>query len=134
MAPDVRYNFANAAVPAAAGPRKIQLSDGQKRERCRNCIIYNEHQKDKYRLLMPVVLVGTVLLCVVFASGLKGYLGVALTATETLMARFSFLPGKGPQIGKPSDTVQWVLISAFVIMVVSKALQALEWAIFKIKI
>ena len=46
-------------MPTREGPRGVRiptnphLSDAQKRERCRNCIIYNEHQRQKYRFLLP---------------------------------------------------------------------------------
>jgi hypothetical protein len=37
---------------------KVVLSMAQRKERCRNCVIYNEHQREKYKILMPVFLVG----------------------------------------------------------------------------
>jgi len=144
MAPDQRYNFANPAQPgamdsgsAAAPVRRIVLSAAQKRERCRNCIIYNQHQSEKYQLLMPVVLVGSLLLCLVFSGTLRQYLGMGLDGLETLVSRLSFLPGdpaKNVAIGRPSGTVEWVLVGAIAVMVVSKLLQLLEWCVFKLKI
>jgi hypothetical protein len=142
MAPDQRYNFANPANPGGVGgggsapvpPRRIQLTEAQKRERCRNCIIYNSHQSEKYRLVMPAVLIATVVLCVVTFGTMRQYLGMGLVGIETLMNKLSFLPGSSVRVGRPSETVEWVLISAFIIMLVSKVLQTLEWAIFKLKI
>ncbi|HVK07103.1 MAG TPA: hypothetical protein VM490_26780 [Armatimonadaceae bacterium] len=139
MAPDQRYNFANAAQPGSAGQpvRKIVLSPAQKRERCRNCIIYNQHQTEKYQLLMPAFLIGSVVLCLAFNGLMRHYLGAGLDAIETLMGRISFLPGDPAgkvAIGRPSGTVEWVLVGAITVMVVSKVLQTLEWAIYKLKI
>lgn len=139
MAPDPRYNFANAAMPAsAAATRKPQLSMAQKKERCRHCIIYNEHQREKYQIMMPIALVGTGILCFVFSALLRDYLSMGLMGVEGLIARLSFFESKATasavKIAKPSETVEWVLIGAFTLMVVSKVLQTLEWAIFKAKI
>lgn len=128
MAPDPRYNFANAPSPGRA-----QLTNGQKRERCRHCIIYNEHQRQKYQLLMPIVAVGVLVLAAVFSPVLREGLNFGLAQIESVMVRFSFTPG-ATKLGRPTDTVAWVLIAAFTVMALSKALQILEWAVFKIKI
>ena len=37
-------------------PRNHRLTAKQKAERCRNCVIYNEHQRHKYKAVVPVVL------------------------------------------------------------------------------
>lgn len=133
MAPDPRFNFAHA--PAAA--RKRELTPAQKRERCRNCVIYNEHQRQKYALLMPALIVGVLAAGIVFSPALREYLGLLLGALETLMGRFTFGDTSGGfsfRFGRPSPMVEWVFVGALVVMALSKALQALEWAVFKIKV
>lgn len=135
MAPDARYNFANDPVPGAR--KKADLTPAQKRERCRHCVIYNEHQRRKYSVLLPVVIGGIALLCFVGAPVLRGYLGLGLAGLETVMQRFSFsdtTSGISWKFGRPSPTVEWIFIGSFMLMLVSKALQTLEWAIFKLKV
>lgn len=134
MAPDARYNFANAPAP---GAHKPQLSPAQKKERCRHCVIYNEHQRQKYGLLLPVVAVGVLGSCFVFAPVLRLYLGLGLQGVDSIMSRFTF--GSASQafswsLGRPSPTVEWFFLGALALMLLSKALQVLEWAVFKIKI
>lgn len=38
-------------------PRNNKLTPQMKVERCKQCVIYNEHQKHKYKLAMPTILV-----------------------------------------------------------------------------
>jgi len=136
MAPDARYNFANDPMPGAAG-RKAELSPFQKRERCRHCVIYLDHQRHKYALLMPAVLIGVVVAGFLFSPLLREGLRHGLAGIEILMGRFSF-GGVGEgfsfRLGRPSPTVEWVLIIGLLIMALSKTLEAVEWAIFKAKI
>lgn len=57
----IRDALANKVIPkdavAAATfiPYNRQLPMAVKRERCRQCVIYNEHQKQKYKLVLPMV-------------------------------------------------------------------------------
>jgi len=124
----------SGVVPAP--PRKVELTAGQKRERCRNCVIYNEHQREKYRFLVPVTIVGTIIACIMLSTPIRAGIGVALMSFDTLVNRLSFLPGseKIVHIGQPSETIEWVLLAAFALMVLAKVLQVVEWALFKIKI
>jgi len=134
MAPDGRYNFANAPSP---GRKKTELTPFQKRERCRHCVIYLDHQRQKYSLLMPFVIGGVGVAALVFSPLIRDLLRHGLTGVETLMAHFSWGDsGEGVsfRFGRPSPTVEWFLVGAFAVMVLSKALEAVEWAIFKAKI
>ncbi len=118
-------------------PRKAVLSLAQKKERCRNCVIYNEHQREKYKILMPVVLAATLAFCAVFANPLRNNIGNLLSGVDRLLARISFDGGGGSaatNLWQPSAGVEWILIGALGLMLISKVLQLMEWAIFKIKI
>ncbi len=135
MAPDARYNFANDPAPT---PRKVELTPSEKRERCRQCVIYNDHQRQKYQIVMPLVIVGVIALAILNGVLLREYLRMGLGGIETVMGRFSFgeaaIGGISWKLGKPSQTVEWVMIAAFTTMAIAKALQTLEWAIFKLKV
>ncbi|MBC8137501.1 MAG: hypothetical protein H8F28_16590 [Fibrella sp.] len=116
-------------------PRRIELSAGQKRERCRNCVIYNEHQREKYQLLLPIVLIGTVILCGYVAMQFQTNAAAVVDGIEMVINRFSFLPGNDKvKVGNSSSAVAWIFIGAATIVIVSKMLQFLEWCVFKIKI
>jgi len=65
--------------PAAAAkliPLNHKLTLDQKKERCRQCTIFNEHQKHKYKLAMPTAIGGMVVVYVAFhepmSNGVKG--------------------------------------------------------------
>jgi hypothetical protein len=154
MAPTSQYNFANPGPSASTSvgfsgvgggtapsitdvvsgpPRKVPLSDAQKIERCRNCVIYNEHQRDKYRILLPVVLVGMVGLCYLLSGWTRIQLGFVLGNLEGLFHRLSFGNGSSAKINLDSSA-EWALVIAFSVIVISKSLQVLEWAIFEKKI
>jgi hypothetical protein len=134
-APQGRGGMTPAAPTLAAAPRRMELTAGQKRERCRSCVIYNEHQREKYQLLLPVVLIGTVVLCGYVAFQFQTNATSVVKGIELIVNRFSFLPGNSNvTVGNSSSTVAWFFIGAATIMIVSKTLQFLEWCIFKIKI
>jgi hypothetical protein len=134
MAPDGRYNFANVPSP---GRKKTELTPFQKRERCRHCVIYLDHQRQKYSLLMPFVIGGVGVAALMFSPLIRDLLRHGLAGVETIMAHFSWgddNAGMSFRFGRPSPTVEWVLVGGLAIMALSKALEALEWAIFKAKI
>ena len=120
---------------AATKPRRVDLTAGQKRERCRSCVIYNEHQREKYNLLLPLVILGTILFCGFFAVQFQTNATAVVNGIEAVVNRFSFLPGNSKvEIGSSSTAVAWLFIVAATVAIVSKSLQLLEWCVFKIKI
>jgi hypothetical protein len=73
----------------------------------------------------------------VFANPLRNNIGNLLSGVDRLLARISFDGGGGSaatNLWQPSAGVEWILIGALGLMLVSKVLQLMEWAIFKIKI
>ena len=138
MAPDSKYNFANAARPATAigagNPyRKPELSHAQKVQRCKYCVIYNEHEREKYNLLVPMVMIGTVLFCALAAPSMRGVIAELLHFTQGIVNKFTF-DGTAAHLTQPDAVIEWVLVGAFTVIVLSKILQALEWMCFKAKI
>jgi hypothetical protein len=117
-------------------PRRVELTMAQKRARCHNCVIYNGHQREKYKLLMPVCVLATIVFCFVLSEPLRYVIASGLNGIDAIVSRFAFASGdtRITQFSQPSDGVEWCLIAAIALMIVSKALQVLEWAIFKLKI
>jgi hypothetical protein len=86
---------------------------------------------------MPIVLLATLLLCAVFAEPVRSNIGTALSGVDHLLAQISFNSGGGKaatDLWKPPAGIEWILIGALSLMLLSKMLQVTEWAIFKIKI
>lgn len=112
----------------------VELTISQKRQRCKNCIIYNEHMREKYKLLMPMVLGGGIILCVVLSPLMREGLAWAFEGMEKLAGRLMFTTGPVPKFQRPPAPVEWAMVGAFSLMIVSKLLQGLEWMCFKAKI
>ncbi|MBS1717025.1 MAG: hypothetical protein JSS72_04770 [Armatimonadetes bacterium] len=123
---------------AAMIPKNDRLTVLQKMERCRQCVIYNEHQKHKYKAALPV----TILLFI----GMSGFMWRALyemmqgfiqrldrfvstvslgTAKEGLIAA---------QFKNTTIPFEAVLVVCFLLLSLAYILKALEYAMFKLKI
>ena len=127
------------------GPRGVRiptnphLTDGQKRERCRNCIIYNEHQRMKYQLLAPLVTVAVPALVFLQFDSIRDWLSGAMRTLDTMIAGLKFT-GESASSGALSNQVsssifiQGAIILCLTLMVMTWALRLLEYCTFKIKI
>ena len=134
-------------IPTKAGPRGVRiptnphLSEGQKRERCRNCVIYNEHQRQKYSLLSPIVSIAVPALVVLNFETLKDMLSGALTAIDKLVGHLSFTSANAPAHASTitrdingSLPIAAIIIMALTLFIMTWALRFLEYCMFKIKI
>ena len=77
------------------GPRRRNLSPAEKRQRCRVCPIYAEHQRFKYKILVPTVFVLTGALMWFSAGWLKAGVDVSLKKLDALIK------------DKAEDTLLW---------------------------
>jgi hypothetical protein len=112
-------------------PRNNKLTDAQKADRCRQCVIYNEHQKHKYKLALPVVLLA-------FVGGYVLLRTPMLEATGAVVDQFNRIFGMAT-LRDPSQfavpmAFQEVLLLSLVIVLLTYALKLLEYLIFKIKV
>jgi hypothetical protein len=127
----------NRAIPkdmvAAARyiPRNNKLSMMQKMERCRQCVIYNEHQKHKYRLFLPVTLVAFAGICAVLWGPLVNAMHGIVNGVEAMIVKLSV--GALPNAAIP-DSLQQIMLACLCLIVLSFLLKLLEFLIFKLKI
>ncbi|HLO98662.1 MAG TPA: hypothetical protein VK171_08715 [Fimbriimonas sp.] len=120
-----------ALLSGAAIPRNNKLTDGAKRERCKNCVIYNEHQKHKYKLAMPTVLIGYAALFVLIRVPLTTAINNALDKGTKTVSNLS------AGTVKAVDTGEWFtnfLVGAIVVVFLAYTIKIVEYAIFKLKI
>ena len=118
-------------LSGAAIPRNTKLTDSAKRERCKTCVIYNEHQKHKYKLAMPVVIIGYALIYLLF----KGPIANGINAFLNRGSKF-VTEGTGGAI-KNVDTGDFFtqfLVGAVVVVMLAYTIKMVEYAIFKLKI
>ncbi|MDI6829051.1 MAG: hypothetical protein QME62_11260 [Armatimonadota bacterium] len=119
--------------------RRQNLTPAQKRERCRNCFLYAEHQKQKYKILSPLVFPVVFLLMWHYIQPIKSFLHKAIVFTEHFAEIASFGVRQGqpaaetPWANLPStaNAVEWLLIFCIYLIIVTYVLRGLEYCIFK---
>lgn len=122
-------------------PYNRNLSQEEKQERCRNCVIYNHHQQQKYQVIAPVVIVAAVSFVVHYASQAQQLLYRLLGVVDSLVARLAFLPSSGEiqymkieSLARSSEFVSWMMIGIIATMFVSYILKVVEYFIFELKV
>ena len=118
-------------------PRNSKLTPGQKAERCRQCVIYNEHQKHKYKLALPATAVVLVLVFFALHTPLKDWVQGLLTHADTQVSKATF---NGKDISEVTSTAsgvipyaEIVLIAGFLI-IFAYCVRVLEYLFFKLKV
>ncbi len=112
-----------------------RLSNKLKRERCRRCGIYAEHQRQKYRLLSPMVFPAVGVFLYVFYEQISTWVGIALQKTDRFMSFLAY--GSQKSAYTLSDQGQVLTTLAIVwltIIVISYALRALEYLVFELQV
>ncbi|HLK15578.1 MAG TPA: hypothetical protein VKT78_12305 [Fimbriimonadaceae bacterium] len=122
----------DALVAAQMIPRNHKLTDGQKKERCKTCVIYNEHQKHKYRASVWGILGGSIGIYLLLH-------GPLVTMTENVIARAEQIV-RGLTVAQTKTELAqqgWFaegLLVVFFILGISYAMKLLEYLIFTLKV
>ncbi len=122
----------DALLAAKLIPRNFKLSTEQKRERCRSCVIYNEHQKHKYRASLPAIVVGFGVVYVVMHGPLIAIMGGIIGGLDSLVGKATFRGDRAAQLPM-GGTFQELLLVCFMIIGLAYATKVLEYVIFKLK-
>jgi hypothetical protein len=120
-----------ALLSGAAIPRNNKISDVAKRERCKTCVIYNEHQKHKYKLAMPTVVIGYALIYLLFKGPIAETINGFLNRGSKVMTDMTAGTVKG---GMTDTLFTQFLVATVVIMMLAYTIKVVEYAIFKLKI
>ncbi|MGQ9881111.1 MAG: hypothetical protein ACUVSV_09665 [Armatimonadota bacterium] len=122
-------------------PYNRNLTKEEKQERCRNCIIYNYRQQQKYQVVAPIVIVAAVAIVLHYAQQAQQLLFQALRAVDNFVARFAFLPSSGEvqymkieSLARSSEFVAWMMIGIIAVIFVSYILRIVEYFIFQLKV
>jgi hypothetical protein len=118
------------------------LTMDQKKERCRQCVIYNKHEEQKYKLLVAITFAVVIIGVVLLSQNLINLVNTVTTAADTVMGRFAYSssPVGNTPAGvaiSPSDAtgpLAWVILGVITLIILSKLLQLVEYCCFKIKI
>ena len=138
IAPDWKDQMtrANQALAMGTGARKV-LSPEAKRERCRSCIIYNEHQRQKHKVLTAFTLVAVPGILIYNFAGLQHLVNQFLSLADAAAQRFAFTanPAGIEFLHNSSYSIfAWVMIFVFAVVLLSQALKLVEYVCFTLKI
>jgi hypothetical protein len=148
-----RSDKLNRPLPVANAsptPERQNLSPAAKRERCRQCIIYNQHQEQKYKALVSLSVVGFIAVFVLYGSMMIDFIKVGYVELNNLIAQFSYRPiAPAPHsggvsvidphtitMGAASDisgTVSWGVLLILSLIVLSKVFEFIEYLCFRLK-
>ncbi|MFN8140497.1 MAG: hypothetical protein U0R49_11940 [Fimbriimonadales bacterium] len=129
-----------AVAAAKFIPYNTKVPPAQKAERCRQCVIYNEHQKHKYRLMVPVVFVFMGLVYVALHQQLLMSVSGWVANFDKSMKQFTFSAGEEiankVEItgGGTPGIFEEVLLFCIMMFVLSQLLRVVEFCVFKLKI
>jgi hypothetical protein len=118
-------------LSGAAIPRNTKLTDSAKRERCKTCVIYNEHQKHKYKLAMPLVIISYILIYFVFKNPIADMINNFLNRTGDTIKKVTVGAVKEVHTG---DFFTQFLVGAVLVVMLAYTIKVVEYAIFKLKI
>lgn len=128
----------DAVAAAKFIPRNNKLTAQQKAQRCKQCVIYNEHQKHKYQLALPGMI--GALIALFFAVKNPATLAIKqfLLDSEKLASTTTFKGGNEGAARATSVTgvipyADIVLVCLFLILF-AYCIRILEYLIFKLKI
>jgi hypothetical protein len=128
----------NKAIPkdivAAARyiPVNNKLSAGQKKLRCRQCVIYNEHLKHKYRLALPATVAAFGLLYVIFRGPMLDFSQQAILSINKWSLSNT---GGAVQIQTSGVMIfREVLVDSVMFVLLAYVLKLLEYFFFKLKV
>ena len=112
-------------------PRNNRLTPEQKKERCRNCVIYNEHQRHKYKAAVPTIVTG-------FILGYALCRPILIPATANTIQSINSVVNKGTlgALGRqtaPPAFVEMMLIVLFVVAL-TYTMKVVEFLIFRAKV
>jgi hypothetical protein len=133
------------AIPTRPGPNGVRiptnphLSNEQKAERCRNCIIYNEHQRQKYQLMAPLITLIVPLFVYLNFAAVCDTLTNTIRAVDRLIGNMSFNSAPDTMMMFTRDvtnsiSVETIIVICLTLILMSMALRMLEYCVFKIKI
>lgn len=117
-------------LSGAAIPRNTKLTDAAKRERCKTCVIYNEHQKHKYKLAMPTVIISYIVIYIVFKGPIADVINNFLSHGNKIVNDISANSIKKVDTG---DMFTQFLVGAVLIVGLAYTIKVVEYAIFKLK-
>jgi hypothetical protein len=127
----------DAVAAARYIPHNNRYSPAQKAERCRQCVIYNEHQRHKYKLAMISAPFATFFVYVLFREPLLLWANAMLRDFDRAMEKFAFTTsnaGVQKVVTSQPGYMEEVFIVLVLLFALSQVMRLVEYSIFKLKI
>lgn len=119
-------------------PQNTKLTPDQKAERCRQCVIYNEHQKHKYKLAMPVAIGGTVTIYLLFREPMAQGVQSMMTGINSVVSKGMLNQNskdlKKTGLGSGDVAFNEVILVALLIVGLAYLIRFIEYLFFKAKV
>ena len=124
-------------------PQNNKLTPQQKAERCRQCVIYNEHQKHKYQALVPTAIVLVAGVYIVVRQPVGQGIKTSLMNADATMKQLTFTDKAEVSNAKNSDAVSIdkgvipfheIILFVIAFVAVAYAIKFIEYLIFKLKV
>ncbi len=137
ISPDWKDQMTRADQSIKTGGPRTVLSAAAKRDRCRNCIIYNEHQREKHKALTWVTLVVVPGLLLLNFAWLQAAVNHLLLGLDAATKRFSF--GADP-VGITAlhngaySIIAWVFVFSLAVVMLSQVLKLIEYWCYTLKL
>lgn len=138
IAPDWKDQMtrANQALSMGTAARKV-LTPAAKRERCRSCIIYNEHQRQKHKALTTLTLIAVPGLLALNFAALQSLVYQFLRVSDAAAKRFAFTAdpaGLSVLYNSSYSIFAWALVFVLAVVLLSQALKLVDYLCFTLKI
>lgn len=110
----------------------IKLGQGERTRECRNCPIFNEHQRQKFQLLNPIVIVAAIAALLAAYPIMQRLYRAAIQGMSSLASRLAYgeTLSVSDWISRLDSPAVWVFFYIIVgLLVMSYVLKFVEWAI-----
>ena len=114
--------------------RRSEMSAAQKRMRCRRCVVYAEHQRQKYRILSPLVFPAVGVFFWLCYNQLSVWVWRSLESTDRFMSFLAYHPGTASSFASQGPILTTLAMVWLGIVTLSYALRVLEYLIFKLQV
>ncbi|MBS1724001.1 MAG: hypothetical protein JSS66_13735 [Armatimonadetes bacterium] len=131
----------DAVAAAKYIPQNHKLTADQKAERCRQCVIFNEHQKHKYKLAMPVAIGGMGAVYVLFHEPLNLAVKGGISGIDSMVGKATLRKDeKGTDLTRSGlggdNTINFseIILIALLIVGLAYVIRFIEYLVFKAKV
>ena len=114
--------------------RRDSMSAKQKRMRCRRCVIYSEHQRQKYRILSPLVFPAVVIAFWIFYGRLVEGALYVFHSTDRFMSFLTHQQQSSFSLAGEEHIFVLLAVVWLWLVVVSYTLRVLEYLIFDLQV